>query len=125
MDAPLPAKGMRAAEDADKQTGPILAADGTPLKRSLARALRRQKLRALGLIAPLLLFIPRAPRGSSADRVPEPTRLRRGQHHLDQTSGSRVAVASSSTAKSVVNGVHESTVKDAVAAITAPSTRHS
>lgn len=33
------------------------AADGTPLKRSLARALRRQKLRAVLLIAPLLLFI--------------------------------------------------------------------
>ncbi len=33
------------------------AADGTPLKRSLARALRRQKLRALMLIAPLLLFV--------------------------------------------------------------------
>ncbi|WP_299684772.1 ABC transporter permease [uncultured Tateyamaria sp.] len=33
------------------------AADGTPLKRSLARALRRQKLRALGLIAPLLFFV--------------------------------------------------------------------
>ena len=38
-------------------TGPVMAADGTPLKRSLARALRRQKLRALMLIAPLLLFI--------------------------------------------------------------------
>ena len=37
--------------------GPMLAADGTPLKRSLARALRREKLRALALIAPLLLFI--------------------------------------------------------------------
>jgi putative spermidine/putrescine transport system permease protein len=37
--------------------GPMLAADGTPLRRSLARALRRQKLRALLLIAPLLLFI--------------------------------------------------------------------
>ena len=37
--------------------GPVLAADGTPLKRSLARALRAQKLRALGLIAPLLVFI--------------------------------------------------------------------
>ena len=35
----------------------MLAADGTPLKRSLARALRRQKLRALMLIAPLLLFV--------------------------------------------------------------------
>ena len=39
------------------QTGPMLAADGTPLKKSLARALRRQKIRALLLIAPLLLFI--------------------------------------------------------------------
>jgi putative spermidine/putrescine transport system permease protein len=38
-------------------TGPVLAADGTPLKRSLNRALRRQKLRALGLIAPLLIFV--------------------------------------------------------------------
>ena len=38
-------------------SGPILAADGTPLKTSLARALRRQKLRALALIAPLLLFV--------------------------------------------------------------------
>ncbi|MBY5933600.1 ABC transporter permease [Tateyamaria omphalii] len=35
----------------------MLAADGTPLKRSLARALRRQKLRALALIAPLLIFV--------------------------------------------------------------------
>ena len=39
------------------QSGPMLAADGTPLKLSLARALRRQKLRALLLICPLLLFI--------------------------------------------------------------------
>ncbi|MEX5597701.1 ABC transporter permease [Pseudophaeobacter sp. C1-32P7] len=39
------------------QSGPVLAADGTPLKRSLARALRMQKMRALMLIAPLLLFI--------------------------------------------------------------------
>jgi len=38
-------------------TGPMLAADGRPLKASLNRALRRQKLRALMLIAPLLLFI--------------------------------------------------------------------
>jgi putative spermidine/putrescine transport system permease protein len=36
---------------------PVLAADGTPLRASLARSLRRQKLRALLLIAPLLLFI--------------------------------------------------------------------
>lgn len=40
-----------------EQTGPVLAADGTPLKRSLARALRMQKLRALALIAPLLIFV--------------------------------------------------------------------
>ncbi len=39
------------------QSGPVLAADGTPLKRSLAIALRRQKLRALMLIAPLLIFV--------------------------------------------------------------------
>lgn len=38
-------------------SGPMLAADGTPLKKSLQRALRRQKIRALMLIAPLLLFI--------------------------------------------------------------------
>ena len=35
----------------------ILAADGTPLKRSLARALRREKLRALVLVMPLLIFV--------------------------------------------------------------------
>jgi putative spermidine/putrescine transport system permease protein len=38
-------------------SGPMLAADGTPLKTSLSRALRRQKIRALALIAPLLLFV--------------------------------------------------------------------
>jgi putative spermidine/putrescine transport system permease protein len=38
-------------------SGPMLAADGRPLKTSLARALRRQKFRALALIAPLLLFV--------------------------------------------------------------------
>jgi putative spermidine/putrescine transport system permease protein len=38
-------------------TGPMLAADGTPLKKSLNRALRLQKMRALGLIAPLLIFV--------------------------------------------------------------------
>ncbi|MZR30664.1 ABC transporter permease [Sneathiella litorea] len=37
--------------------GPVLAADGTPLKRSLRRSLRLQKFRALLLIAPLLAFI--------------------------------------------------------------------
>lgn len=35
----------------------MLAADGTPLKKSLARSLRRRKMRALALIAPLLLFV--------------------------------------------------------------------
>ncbi|MCC1491941.1 ABC transporter permease [Cognatishimia sp. F0-27] len=37
--------------------GGMIAADGTPLKKSLSRALRRQKMRALLLIAPLLLFV--------------------------------------------------------------------
>ncbi|WP_353473064.1 ABC transporter permease [Salipiger sp. H15] len=37
--------------------GPMLAADGMPLKKSLSRALRVQKLRALALIAPLLIFV--------------------------------------------------------------------
>ncbi len=37
--------------------GNVVAADGRPLKASLNRALRRQKMRALLLIAPLLLFI--------------------------------------------------------------------
>ncbi|WP_120499784.1 ABC transporter permease [Roseovarius sp. EL26] len=43
------------SDTADK--GPVLAADGTPLKRSLNRALRVQKTRALLLIAPLLFFV--------------------------------------------------------------------
>ncbi len=43
--------------DITTDSGPILAADGTPLKTSLARALRRQKIRALMLIAPLLIFV--------------------------------------------------------------------
>jgi len=37
--------------------GVMRAADGTPLKKSLARALRREKMRSLMLIAPLLIFI--------------------------------------------------------------------
>ncbi|MEP1538974.1 MAG: ABC transporter permease [Paracoccaceae bacterium] len=36
---------------------PMLAADGRPLKQSLNRALRAQKIRALALIAPLLIFV--------------------------------------------------------------------
>ncbi|MFK7744664.1 MAG: ABC transporter permease [Roseobacter sp.] len=43
--------------DATEQSGPMLAADGRPLKVSLNRALRRQKLRAMLLIAPLLIFV--------------------------------------------------------------------
>ncbi|HBZ43457.1 MAG TPA: ABC transporter permease [Maritimibacter sp.] len=39
------------------QDGPVLAADGRPLKASLRSALRRQKMRALLLIAPLLIFV--------------------------------------------------------------------
>ncbi len=35
----------------------VLANDGTSLKRSLARSLKRQKIRALLLIAPLLIFV--------------------------------------------------------------------
>jgi len=42
---------------AETQDGPMLAADGTPLKVSLQRALRRQKIRAFLLILPLLAFI--------------------------------------------------------------------
>ncbi|AVX03534.1 ABC transporter permease [Maritalea myrionectae] len=41
----------------DTTQQPMLSADGRPLKQSLARALRRQKIRALLLIAPLLLFV--------------------------------------------------------------------
>ncbi|WP_299735778.1 ABC transporter permease [uncultured Roseobacter sp.] len=43
--------------DATQDSGPMMAADGTTLKSSLNRALRRQKLRALMLIAPLLIFV--------------------------------------------------------------------
>jgi len=39
------------------RAGPVLTADGAPLKRSLARALRVRKARALLLIAPLLVFV--------------------------------------------------------------------
>lgn len=48
---------MSVTTDTGQATGPVLAADGTPLKRSLSRALRRQKMRALMLIAPLLIFV--------------------------------------------------------------------
>jgi putative spermidine/putrescine transport system permease protein len=57
--APTPDDALRMGDsrDAERDGGPMLAADGTPLRVSLARALRRQKIRALLLIAPLLIFI--------------------------------------------------------------------
>ena len=55
VSGPTPDNALRAADQA--KDGSMLAADGTPLKKSLQRALRAQKLRALALIAPLLLFI--------------------------------------------------------------------
>jgi putative spermidine/putrescine transport system permease protein len=54
---------MNTQTPASTDTGPdensqvLTTRDGTPLKVSLARALRREKLRALVLIAPLLLFV--------------------------------------------------------------------
>ena len=39
------------------QGAPLTTKDGQPLKRSLGRALRREKLRALLLIMPLLAFV--------------------------------------------------------------------
>jgi|LGVF01.2.fsa_nt_gb putative spermidine/putrescine transport system permease protein len=38
-------------------SGPVLAADGTPLKKKLAQALFVSRARAFGLVLPLLLFI--------------------------------------------------------------------
>ncbi|MGF1503348.1 MAG: ABC transporter permease [Paracoccaceae bacterium] len=52
-----PSREAQHAAAATDSRGRLLAADGTPLKASLARALRRQKLRALALVAPLLLFV--------------------------------------------------------------------
>ncbi len=39
------------------QGGPVLAADGTPLKASLNKAMRKNRIRALLLVAPLFIFI--------------------------------------------------------------------
>ena len=36
---------------------PITAADGTPLKKKLAQALFRSRLRAVGLVLPLFAFV--------------------------------------------------------------------
>lgn len=38
-------------------TGPLIAADGTPLKRKLSQALFRSRARAFGLVFPLMAFI--------------------------------------------------------------------
>jgi putative spermidine/putrescine transport system permease protein len=51
--APTPDDALKIAGS----KGPVLAADGTPLKKSLNRALRLQKMRALALVAPLLIFV--------------------------------------------------------------------
>ncbi len=52
-----PKQPMAALPGGEVTEGPMLAADGTPLKQSLRRALRREKLRALLLISPLLIFV--------------------------------------------------------------------
>ena len=52
---PIPDKP--ATGDETGKHGEMLSADGRSLKSSLNRALRRQKLRALMLIAPLLIFV--------------------------------------------------------------------
>ena len=56
----MTARPARATGSDDASPGdvpPLTTHDGEPLQRSLARALRREKLRALALIAPLLLFV--------------------------------------------------------------------
>ncbi|XDA98288.1 ABC transporter permease [Sulfitobacter sp. LCG007] len=50
-----PDNALRNAERAE--SADVITADGSSLKKSLRRALRRQKLRALALIAPLLIFV--------------------------------------------------------------------
>ncbi|WP_417720358.1 ABC transporter permease [Salipiger sp.] len=54
FDGPTPDNALR---QSGQTSGPMLAADGRPLKKSLARALRAQKIRALLLITPLLIFV--------------------------------------------------------------------
>lgn len=48
---------MTATDIQNGPTGAIVTADGQPLKVSLARALRRQRLFALALVAPLFIFV--------------------------------------------------------------------
>ena len=54
-EAPRP--GVAAASPSVPEPEALTTRDGQPLGRSLARALRREKMRALALIAPLLLFV--------------------------------------------------------------------
>ena len=54
-DMTAPTAGV--AGTAAATSGPVLAADGTPLRRKLARALFVSRVRAFLLVAPLLLFV--------------------------------------------------------------------
>jgi putative spermidine/putrescine transport system permease protein len=49
--------GMAGREPAAEQSGPIVAADGTPLKKKLAESMRKARWRAFLLTAPLLFFV--------------------------------------------------------------------
>jgi len=57
--APMPGIAHAGEAEAAGAHGgaPLVTHDGQPLKKSLGRALRREKMRALALIAPLLLFV--------------------------------------------------------------------
>ena len=55
--ADITAPGPTAADAGPERAGPIVAADGTPLKRKLAVSMRRARWRAFLLTAPLLLFV--------------------------------------------------------------------
>ncbi|HKK49960.1 MAG TPA: ABC transporter permease, partial [Myxococcota bacterium] len=55
-DAPIPKPDAGDRPRPETQE-PLVAADGRPLKKSLQRSLRMQKLRAFGLVAPLLVFV--------------------------------------------------------------------
>ena len=48
---------MPAAAPAEPPAAPVLADDGTPLPKKLARAMLVRRLRAAGLVAPLLAFL--------------------------------------------------------------------
>ena len=48
---------MTAASDSVGLSGPILTADGKPLKASLQKSLRKNKLRAMFLVLPTFVFL--------------------------------------------------------------------